>query len=109
MSSPKQLGAKQMFEQSLVYLYNSYREDGLSANDAKERVSMHIQEMQEKYQDSKLVPIKKKDSSISNPEKVLDEILVDLGNMSDTKAPTKLVLRNIIQKLHYLKKTLGGR
>lgn len=48
-SNAKELGAKQMFDQSLVYLYNSYREDGLSADEASKLVTAEIEKTYQKY------------------------------------------------------------
>ncbi len=49
MTNYKELGAKEMFTQSLVYLYNAYREEGYSAKEAKEKVATHIEEQYHTY------------------------------------------------------------
>lgn len=74
MSNPKQLGAKQMLEQSVVYLYNSYREEGLNADRAKELVAKDIEFLHTKYQQNNLIP-KEHKIGLSTPQSVADDIL----------------------------------
>lgn len=72
--NPKQLGAIQMFEQSIVYLYNSYREDGMNADEAKSRVAKHIEETHAQYQQINILP-KDHHIGLSRPEFIIDDLI----------------------------------
>lgn len=65
-----------MLKQSVIYLYNSYREEGLNATDAKAKVSKDIQEMYDEYAKAEILP--KKNIARNNPKALVDQILVDV-------------------------------
>lgn len=106
MTSPKQLGAKQMFDQSLVYLYNSFREEGLSVTEARQMVVREIEAAFEKYKVNNVTPMR--DFGISDPLKLIDEIntLIDKMETSQSSIITSKSL--LKRKLFHLKKVLGG-
>lgn len=73
VGSPKRYGAKEMFYQSIIYLYNSYREEGLSVQEAKDRVSHDIEEEYERYVETGEMPALK--LGISNPKVAIDNLI----------------------------------
>lgn len=102
----KQLGAEQMFEQSLVYLYNSYREDGLPAEEAKKQVALHIEKSYKKYEANNILP--KKDTGIVSPLRVVEDMIKGLEQVEPPKHITKSYKNVLIRQLFHLKKVLGG-
>lgn len=54
MENAKQLGAQAMFDQSLIYLFNSFREQGMSKREAEQLVVSHIRDTEKKYSGSLL-------------------------------------------------------
>lgn len=80
MSDPKQLGAKAMLDQSVIYLYNSYRDQGMSKEEAQAAVAEAIADVQEKYAARDIIP---KSSSLvaSDPSKLLKEIVSDVEKL----------------------------
>lgn len=75
MSNEKEFGAKQMFEQSLVYLYNSYREDGASKDKASKLVKEQIEQVYAKYEAMGIVS---KSQTIADPSLRIDEVIRDI-------------------------------
>lgn len=65
-----------MFKQSVIYLYNSYREEGLNATEAKAKVTADIQEVYSDYAEAGMV--EKKNLGISNPKALVDQLLIDV-------------------------------
>lgn len=72
----KELGAKQMFDQSIIYLYNSYREDGLSKEEASKLVTGEVEKIYQKY--SSMGMASEKSSILSNPLTTIDEVMQQL-------------------------------
>lgn len=105
MSNPKQFGAKHMFRQSIVYLFNSYREEGMNADDAKAQVAKDIAEVHGEYVANGT--FNGVATSIANPVAIIDDIIknVDAYSQKD-KAYASFGNRILKPKLHRLKKVL---
>lgn len=103
MSNPKELGAKQMFEQSLVYLYNSYREDGISKDKASKLVKTEIERVYAKYEEMGMV---EKSQTIADPSLRIDEIIRDI-EMTDRTEWRVLSPTNQSTKYEALLKSLS--
>lgn len=72
--SHETLGAKEMFNQSIMYLLNGYRGQGLTADEAKARVAKDIQSIYEQYADSGTLPPVSR-HGLLNPERQIDSLL----------------------------------
>lgn len=111
MSSAKQLGAKEMFKQSIVYLYNGYREQGLSAKDAKANVAKDVQEVYNEYVESGAMP-PMKTIGIADPIRTIDDTLEDVRKISNVRmhaaeqVPFNHRIKTIIRNLQHLKSIL---
>jgi hypothetical protein len=112
MNEAKTLGAKEMFRQSIVYLYNSYREGGQSAADAKANVAKDVEAIYEEYVDSGAMP-PRKSLGIADPIRVINETLEHVRKTGDVElrdgkeqTPFKFRVKLIIQNLQHLKKLL---
>lgn len=113
MSNEKELGAKQMFEQSLVYLYNSYREDGVSKDKSSQLVKAEMERVYAKYEEMGVLD---KSQVIANPGTRIDEVIRDI-EMTDrtdwrTLSPMKqsakyeTLLKSLAMKLKRVKSLL---
>lgn len=100
-----------MFRQSIVYLYNGYREDGLNTKEAKAQVVKDIEEVYGEYSLNGNMPELK--SSISNPKVRIDDMIKQVSSIDWTSLeslPTKRKeeeLKRIIystsRNLHHLR------
>ncbi|WP_422661627.1 hypothetical protein ACK8P5_26255 (plasmid) [Paenibacillus sp. EC2-1] len=93
MDDNKQLGAKVMFDQSIVYLYNSYREQGLSHDEAQRRVVSDMDEVRTKHQGTGVLS-----SAVATDEAVrlIGSVISDIDKMYRTPP---LAIRQVTSKL----------
>ncbi|MNP59601.1 hypothetical protein D3C76_1546070 [compost metagenome] len=92
-----------MLEQSLVYLLKAYRDEGMPVEQAKQRVLEDIAEAEKKYSDAQLLP-GRKPTAMSDPIKLIDEIMRDLQGF--VPHVSKLGIKAVNNKLIHLKSTL---
>lgn len=107
----KQHGAQTMFSQSIVYLFNSYVEQGMSLEQASLNVTKDIEEIYSKHLERGIVA---PSSVLMNPVTKLDKAL-DTINKSVTPlgvTPGKLdnyykgILRSVEMDVKYAKQLL---
>lgn len=107
MAETKSQGAKAMFDQSLLYLLNAYRADGMTKEQAQEQVGKDIAEIEQKSVEAKILPQRKKANSLIDPIDLVSDIekTVDILKNRDS-----ITYRAIMQKLARLKSNLkqGG-
>ena len=73
MNNPKQLGAEAMFDQSIIYLYNSFREEGYSKEEASKMVADKIEQIYYKYATKGIVQSRPK--TFRTPEAIVDSLI----------------------------------
>lgn len=90
----KQHSAKVMFDQSVVYLFNSYIEEGNSMEEASRLVAKDIEEVHAKHQERGIVP---PTSILKNPvtklNKALNTIDTDVNPLGLT--PSQILNRYV--------------
>lgn len=103
------LGAKEMFNQSILYLLHSYRDAGLSTEEAKSKVASDIQGVYNKYVDAGILPPVKK-SNMFNPGRTVDSLIETIRRMKtsyrlhkDEQVPFKYEMDGLIRDLQHLK------
>lgn len=95
----KELGAKQMFDQSIIYLYNSYREEGRSKEEASKLITGEIEKVYQKYSEMGLAS--EKSSVIFNPANTIDEAMKQLKSFdwdswrSRPATEKEIVIKNV--------------
>jgi hypothetical protein len=110
-NNPKHFGAKEMFRQSIVYLYNSYREDGLNAKKAKEAVAEEVEAIYHEYVESGAMP-PMKSLGIADPIRTIDETLEEVRKIKNVRmhmseqVPFRFRTDTIIRNLQHLKNVL---
>lgn len=68
----KQYSAKTMFDQSVIYLFNAYVEQGMTLEEASRTVAKDIEEIHQKHQERGIVPPQ---SVLKNPVTKLNKAL----------------------------------
>jgi hypothetical protein len=90
----KREGAKAMFEQSIIYLLDAYRSEGKSPEQAKHLVLQDIEDARQKYMEADILP--KSAISVSDPKRLLEDILKDVQNLGINPVAKKALLNKVI-------------
>ncbi len=102
MSNSKQLNALNMLDQSVIYLYNSYREQGYSSEQAKEKVAHALESTYRKYVDKEIIRPNKSHTLFNiNIKEIIDDILKDISDLS-ISIPLKTNLKQRLERLKTL-------
>jgi len=104
VAETKSQGAKAMFDQSLVYLLKAYRDEGMSADQAREQVSKDIAEVEKKHVTIGVLPERKK--SLIDPVELVEDIAKTIDPL---KTKNSILYRAIMQKVIRLKQNLQQR
>jgi hypothetical protein len=94
----KRHGSQEMFKQSLVYLYNSYREDGLSAKEAKLKVAQDVENIYGEYAGkNNFPPIKT--HSLTSPKRLVEAAQKQARDLKNTLDPSSSMNRHLADSI----------
>lgn len=94
MAGQDNLGSRMMLDQSIIYLYNSYRQQGYSKEQAQELVTKVLDEVRAKYQAEGILP--KHGVGLADPVRLLKEIREDVEKLGINPVARKHLLNKVI-------------
>ena len=94
------LGSKQMLRQSVAYLFNSYREQGYSASEAKQRLTKELEDVYKEYDGKNMVT---PSSYLTDPQRIVTQALTEAESLYDNVPKTQQSsVKFIVHKLQTL-------